>query len=76
MTTHTCMDISLSKQLDVAPPRVRSLLTAPEHHLVFGMEFSDVLACRRALRDAAIALRFEMQTIKSDKTHFTAKCNY
>ncbi|PNX68703.1 hypothetical protein L195_g056314 [Trifolium pratense] len=33
-----------------------------------------VKSCRRALRDIAIALHFEMQTIKSDKTRFTAKC--
>ncbi|EOA26633.1 hypothetical protein CARUB_v10022697mg [Capsella rubella] len=70
------LDISLSQQLELAPPilQCRSLQTAPEHNLVVGMEFSDVLACRRALRDAAIALRFEMQTVKSDKTRFTAKC--
>ncbi|KAL1188001.1 hypothetical protein V5N11_026313 [Cardamine amara subsp. amara] len=72
-----CVDISLSQQLELAPPilQCRSLQTAPEHNLVIGMEFSDVLACRRALRDAAIALRFEMQTVKSDKTRFTAKCS-
>ncbi|KAG7568885.1 Zinc finger SWIM-type [Arabidopsis thaliana x Arabidopsis arenosa] len=71
------VNISLSQQLELAPPIIqcRSLQTAPEHNLVVGMEFSDVLACRRALRDAAIALRFEMQTVKSDKTRFTAKCN-
>ncbi|KAL0863636.1 hypothetical protein Bca101_042754 [Brassica carinata] len=84
-----CLDITLSQQLELAPPIVqcrslvtasppivqcRSLVTAPEHNLVVGMEFSDVIACRRALRDAAIASRFEMQTVKSDKTRFTAKC--
>ena len=70
------LDISLSQQLELAPPTVqcRSLAPAPEHNLEVGMEFSDVLACRRALRDAAIASRFEMQTLKSDKTRFTAKC--
>ncbi|KAJ0230185.1 hypothetical protein HA466_0310050 [Hirschfeldia incana] len=87
---NTDLDITLSQHLELAPPpsvqclslvtasppivQCRSLVTAPEHNLVIGMEFSDVLACRRALRDAAIASRFEMQTVKSDKTRFTAKC--
>ncbi|XP_009144282.1 uncharacterized protein LOC103867939 [Brassica rapa] len=72
-----CMNTSLSQQLELAPPPIvqcRSLAPSPEHNLEVGMEFSDVLACRRALRDAAIASRFEMQTVKSDKTRFTAKC--
>ncbi|RVX20682.1 hypothetical protein CK203_002424 [Vitis vinifera] len=38
------------------------------------LEFADVQSCRRALRDTAIALHFEIQTVKSDKTRFTAKC--
>ncbi|CAA7037886.1 unnamed protein product [Microthlaspi erraticum] len=72
-----CMNMSLSQQLELAPPIVqcRSLVTAHDHNLAIGMEFSDVLSCRRALRDAAIALRFEMQTVKSDKSRFTAKCS-
>ncbi|XP_010486585.1 PREDICTED: uncharacterized protein LOC104764697 isoform X1 [Camelina sativa] len=45
-----------------------------EHEMVVGMEFLDANACRRAIKNAAIALRFELQTIKSDKTRFTAKC--
>ncbi|XP_039029534.1 uncharacterized protein LOC120163761 [Hibiscus syriacus] len=44
------------------------------HELTVGKEFRHVHSCRRALRDAAIALHFEMQTIKSDKTRYTAKC--
>ncbi|XP_073278271.1 uncharacterized protein [Primulina huaijiensis] len=52
----------------------RSLALSPYHELVVGQEFADVKACRRALRDTAIALHFEVQTIKSDKTRFTAKC--
>ncbi|KAJ7972697.1 MuDR family transposase [Quillaja saponaria] len=52
----------------------RAQLPSPEMQLTVGQEFPDVHSCRRALRDAAIALRFEMQTIKSDKTRFTAKC--
>ncbi|KZV47307.1 hypothetical protein F511_07730 [Dorcoceras hygrometricum] len=52
----------------------RTLALTPNHELVVGQEFADVKACRRALRDTAIALHFEVQTIKSDKTRFTAKC--
>ncbi|XP_073288395.1 uncharacterized protein [Primulina huaijiensis] len=52
----------------------RTLALSPNHELVVGQEFPDVKACRRALRDTAIALHFEVQTIKSDKTRFTAKC--
>ncbi|XP_057519042.1 uncharacterized protein LOC130799817 [Amaranthus tricolor] len=52
----------------------QSLVPAPNHDLYVGQEFSDVQSCRRALRDAAIALHFEIQTVKSDKTRFTAKC--
>lgn len=52
----------------------RCLVPVPTHELHVGQEFSDVQSCRRALRDAAIALHFEIQTVKSDKTRFTAKC--
>lgn len=52
----------------------RVLVPAPNHKLSVGQEFSDVNSCRRALRDTAIALHFEIQTVKSDKTRFTAKC--
>ncbi|XP_074316130.1 uncharacterized protein LOC141652513 [Silene latifolia] len=52
----------------------RALVPAPNHDLHVGQEFPDVQSCRRALRDAAIALHFEIQTVKSDKTRFTAKC--
>ncbi|XP_010522033.1 PREDICTED: uncharacterized protein LOC104800807 [Tarenaya hassleriana] len=67
----------MSQSIEMIPDIIQSsrpLLTSPEHDLTVGREFSDVHACRRALRDAAIALRFEMQTVKSDKTRFTAKC--
>lgn len=59
-----------------SPPVVqsRALVPTPDHELHVGQEFPDVQSCRRALRDAAIALRFEIQTVKSDKTRFTAKC--
>ncbi|KNA10159.1 hypothetical protein SOVF_147040 [Spinacia oleracea] len=54
--------------------QARSLVVSPSHEIRVGQEFPDVRSCRRALRDLAIALHFEMQTIKSDKTRFTAKC--
>ncbi|XXG76646.1 hypothetical protein AAC387_Pa08g0952 [Persea americana] len=52
----------------------RALVANPNHELAVGQEFPDVKSCRRALRDAAIALHFEIQTVKSDRTRFTAKC--
>lgn len=54
--------------------QARTHAANPTYELVVGQEFPDVKSCRRALRDTAIALHFEMQTIKSDKTRFTAKC--
>ncbi|KAH8481058.1 hypothetical protein H0E87_031104 [Populus deltoides] len=63
-------------QLIVHSPviQARTLSIAPNYEMAVGQEFPDVFSCRRALRDTAIALHFEMQTIKSDKTRFTAKC--
>lgn len=54
--------------------QARTLAVTGDYELHVGQEFPDVKSCRRALRDTAIALHFEMQTIKSDKTRFTAKC--
>ncbi|XP_044500044.1 uncharacterized protein LOC123221303 [Mangifera indica] len=54
--------------------QARTIAQNPTYELTVGQEFPDVKSCRRALRDTAIALHFEMQTIKSDKTRFTAKC--
>ncbi|WCJ43859.1 hypothetical protein M5689_024568 [Euphorbia peplus] len=54
--------------------QARQLAITPSFEISVGQEFPDVISCRRALRDTAIALHFEMQTIKSDKTRFTAKC--
>ncbi|XP_068635914.1 uncharacterized protein [Aristolochia californica] len=54
--------------------QTRIIAAHPTHELTVGQEFPDVKACRRALRDAAIALHFEIQTVKSDKSRFTAKC--
>lgn len=70
-------DLSIEQsQLVVHSPvlQARTLAISPNFELVVGQEFPDVISCRRALRDTAIALHFEMQTIKSDKTRFTAKC--
>lgn len=54
--------------------QARTLALSPTQELHVGQEFPDVKSCRRALRETAIALHFEVQTIKSDKTRFTAKC--
>ncbi|XP_052169889.1 uncharacterized protein LOC127786492 [Diospyros lotus] len=69
-------DMSLQEANLVVTPVIqsRTLVPAPTHELTVGQEFSDVKSCRRALRDMAIALHFEIQTVKSDKTRFTAKC--
>ncbi|XP_068493058.1 uncharacterized protein [Phaseolus vulgaris] len=69
------MDVQQS-QLGLAssPPIIQARTASPSYELSVGQEFPDVKSCRRALRDTAIALHFEMQTIKSDKTRFTAKC--
>ncbi|XP_047315849.1 uncharacterized protein LOC124919619 [Impatiens glandulifera] len=53
----------------------RMLASSSSYELQVGQEFPDVRSCRRALRDTAIALHFEIQTVKSDKTRFTAKCS-
>lgn len=60
----------------VATPilQARTIVSGASFDLSVGQEFPDVRSCRRALRDTAIALHFEIQTIKSDKTRFTAKC--
>lgn len=61
----------------VTPPPIiqaRASAASPNYEIAVGQEFPDVKSCRRALRDTAIALHFEIQTIKSDKTRFTAKC--
>ncbi|CAN0892831.1 hypothetical protein LINGRAHAP2_LOCUS17797 [Linum grandiflorum] len=60
--------------VDTPVIQARTVLANPTYELTVGQEFPDVMSCRRALRDTAIALHFEIQTIKSDKTRFTAKC--
>lgn len=69
-------DMSIQQShYEITPIRQsRSVALAPTHELTVGQEFPDVKSCRRALRDMAIALHFEIQTVKSDKTRFTAKC--
>lgn len=77
MNVGSASDVDLQhSQMIVSAPinQYRDLVTVPNYELTVGQEFPDVQSCRRALRDAAIALRFEMQTVKSDKTRFTAKC--
>ncbi|GFP99587.1 hypothetical protein PHJA_002102800 [Phtheirospermum japonicum] len=54
--------------------QTRTDIIDPIQELTVGQEFPDVKSCRRALRDIAIAGHFEIQTVKSDKTRFTAKC--
>lgn len=45
-----------------------------EQGLVIGQEFVDVHACRRAVKDMAIAMHFELRVVKSDRSRFIAKC--
>ncbi|KAJ3687155.1 hypothetical protein LUZ61_016319 [Rhynchospora tenuis] len=77
LALQTAHDMS-NNQLVVAQntPVIQSRVLAVnlDYQLVVGQEFSDVKSCRRAIRDAAIACHFEIQTVKSDKTRFTAKC--
>ncbi|XP_034707786.1 uncharacterized protein LOC117931044 [Vitis riparia] len=76
MGIESTSDMVQQHQLVVSTPvlQARTVVANPSYELVVGQEFPDVKSCRRALRDTAIALHFEMQTIKSDKTRFTAKC--
>ncbi|KAK8919407.1 hypothetical protein KSP39_PZI021681 [Platanthera zijinensis] len=67
------LDISQS-QMVVTPVLQTRVIVSTNHELHVGQEFPDVNSCRRALRAAAIACHFEIQTVKSDKTRFTAKC--
>ncbi|CAI0449001.1 unnamed protein product [Linum tenue] len=69
-------DLSMDQSLVLHTPviQARTVLAGPGYELKVGQEFLDVISCRRALRDTAIALHFEIQTIKSDKSRFTAKC--
>lgn len=69
------MNIQQPQLIGIAPiVQSRSLVSGLNQQLIVGQEFPDVHSCRRALRDAAISLHFEIQTIKSDKSRFTAKC--
>ncbi|KAH7835808.1 hypothetical protein Vadar_030054 [Vaccinium darrowii] len=50
-------------------------LDLQDHSLVIGQEFADVETCRRALKDIAIALHFDLRIVKSDRSRFIAKCS-
>lgn len=52
----------------------RKLVPDPIYELAVGQTFPDVSSCRRAIKETAIALHFEIETRKSDLTRFTAKC--
>ncbi|KAL0732408.1 hypothetical protein Bca4012_008617 [Brassica carinata] len=71
------LDLSMSNNNNnsmAPPPSSQCWSMSGEHEMTVGKEFPDAKACRKALRDAAISQRFEIHTIKSDKTRFTAKC--
>ncbi|ERN06407.1 uncharacterized protein LOC18434601 [Amborella trichopoda] len=42
--------------------------------LSIGQEFADVESCRKALKETALALHFDLRIVKSDRCRFTAKC--
>ncbi|CAD6343218.1 unnamed protein product [Miscanthus lutarioriparius] len=49
--------------LAVAPVvQSRTMVVSPEFQLTVGQEFPDVMSCRRAIRNTAIACHFEIQT--------------
>ncbi|ESQ41642.1 hypothetical protein EUTSA_v10015777mg [Eutrema salsugineum] len=50
-------------------------ILSAEHTLAVGKEFPDVETCRRALKDLAIALHFDLRIVKSDRSRFIAKCS-
>ncbi|PKA48343.1 ubiquitin-conjugating enzyme E2 S [Apostasia shenzhenica] len=70
LVLHPAHDMSLM----VTPILQTRIIISPNNELHVGQEFPDVQSCRRALRSAAIACHFEIQTVKSDKTRFTARC--
>lgn len=76
MMLQSNQEMSIVEQAQFVSPlfHSQSIIIHPSHQVSVGQEFSDVKSCRRALRNAAIACHFEIQTVKSDKTRFTAKC--
>lgn len=62
-------------QLAVSDAGVSDALICTDHSLVIGQEFPDVETCRRALKDIAIALHFDLRIVKSDRSRFIAKCS-
>nr|CAD1841754.1 unnamed protein product [Ananas comosus var. bracteatus] len=70
-------DMDLSENHELAFDETHELSTDQDHEFALqpNDEMSQLqLVSPRAIRDAAIACRFEIQTVKSDKTRFTAKC--
>jgi hypothetical protein len=47
-------------------PEQNRLLREQQQTLVIGQEFADVDTCRRAVKDMAIALHYELRAVKSD----------
>lgn len=52
-----------------------SSLDLSDFSLVIGQEFPDVETCRRALKDIAVAMHFDIRVVKSDRSRFIAKCS-
>lgn len=66
-------DIGVHSELIPSMIQARALPISYNYEFSEGQEFPDAQSCHMALRDNAIALPFEMQTIKYDKTRFTTK---
>ncbi|KNA17545.1 hypothetical protein SOVF_079040 [Spinacia oleracea] len=54
---------------------VSDSLIVTDNSLAIGQEFPDVETCRRALKDVAIAMHFDLRIVKSDRSRFIAKCS-
>lgn len=89
MDTHQ-LQISLQDTDFLAPQDQHNLLATNDHSilndheltftdtnfsLAVGQEFPNVETCRRALKDIAIALHFDLRIVKSDRSRFIAKCS-
>lgn len=57
------------------PPAPDDSLILTDYALAIGQEFPDVETCRRALKDVAIAMHFDLRIVKSDRSRFIAKCS-
>ncbi|KAJ1701981.1 hypothetical protein LUZ63_001760 [Rhynchospora breviuscula] len=67
--------LSMDNQTLTPPHQNQHYSVIPNQSLAIGQEFPDVEACRRALKDMAIALHFELRIVKSDRSRFIAKCS-